>query len=107
MRCRTPSLDRAHLKASLKFVIPSAIYAVNNNIYLGELEFLMELIVLLLISAHSRTDSGAASHLGDPLLCPHRRHHRPLQVHPKEGRHCPPVHRGRPHCRQHYRGQVR
>ena len=56
---------------------------------------------------HSGTDSGAASHLGDPLLRPHSRHHGPLQVRPQERHHRPPVYRRRPHCRQHHRGQVR
>ena len=77
MKCHTPSLDRAHLKSSLKLVIPSAIYAVNNNIYLGEMK-IMELNYIFLIFTHSGADSGAASHLGNPLLCPHSHHHRPL-----------------------------
>ena len=35
MRCRTPSFDKPSVKASFKFLLPSVIYAVNNNIYLG------------------------------------------------------------------------
>ena len=35
--CRIPVLDRASLRASLKFLLPSVIYAVNNNIYLAGL----------------------------------------------------------------------
>ena len=35
MRCGTPSFDKASIKASLKFLLPSVIYAVNNNIYFG------------------------------------------------------------------------
>jgi len=31
----TPSFDKASIRASFKFLLPSAIYAVNNNIYLG------------------------------------------------------------------------
>ena len=35
MRCQTPSFDKSSVKASFKFLLPSVIYAVNNNIYLG------------------------------------------------------------------------
>merc|ERR1711936_504026 len=37
MRCRTPSFDKPSVKASFKFLLPSVIYAVNNNIYLAGL----------------------------------------------------------------------
>ena len=40
MKCGTPSFDKASIKASLKFLLPSVIYAVNNNIYLGTLHFI-------------------------------------------------------------------
>ena len=36
MRCQTPSFDKSSVKASFKFLLPSVIYAVNNNIYLGK-----------------------------------------------------------------------
>ena len=36
MKCRTPSFDQLSVKASFKYIIPSVIYAVNNNIYLGK-----------------------------------------------------------------------
>merc|ERR1711892_942551 len=35
--CRIPSLDKATLGKSMKFLLPSVIYAVNNNIYLAGL----------------------------------------------------------------------
>ncbi len=37
MRCQTLSFDISSVKASFKFLLPSVIYAVNNNIYLGKL----------------------------------------------------------------------
>jgi len=37
LRCRTPSFDKPSIKASFKFLLPSVIYAVNNNIYLAGL----------------------------------------------------------------------
>lgn len=37
MRCQTPSFDKSSVKASFKFLLPSVIYAVNNNIYLAGL----------------------------------------------------------------------
>ena len=33
--CQIPSLDKATLRKSMKFLLPSVIYAVNNNIYLA------------------------------------------------------------------------
>ena len=39
MRCRTPSFDKPSVKASFKFLLPSVIYAVNNNIYLGKFKY--------------------------------------------------------------------
>jgi len=33
----TPSFDKASIRASFKFLLPSAIYAINNNIYLAGL----------------------------------------------------------------------
>ena len=35
LRCKTPSFSKSSLKSSLKFLVPSAVYAINNNIYLG------------------------------------------------------------------------
>ena len=35
LKCKPPSFDKASVKASFKFLLPSVIYAVNNNIYLG------------------------------------------------------------------------
>ena len=35
--CETPMLNKQSVIASLKFIIPSVIYAVNNNIYLAAL----------------------------------------------------------------------
>ena len=35
--CRSPPCDRTSIKASFKFLLPSVIYAVNNNIYLGKI----------------------------------------------------------------------
>ena len=36
MKCQAPSLDKASVKASFKYLLPGVIYAVNNNIYLGK-----------------------------------------------------------------------
>ena len=41
----TPSFDKASIRASFKFLLPSAIYAVNNNIYLGRFYSISELIL--------------------------------------------------------------
>ena len=35
LRCKTPSFSKSSVKSSLKFLVPSAVYAINNNIYLG------------------------------------------------------------------------
>ena len=35
LKCKAPSFDKASIKSSFKFLLPSVIYAVNNNIYLG------------------------------------------------------------------------
>ena len=35
MRFRIPSMNKENIKNSLKFVCPSAVYAINNNIFLG------------------------------------------------------------------------
>ena len=35
--CRSPMLDKQSIRASFKFLLPSVIYAVNNNIYLAGL----------------------------------------------------------------------
>ena len=35
--CRIPPLDEQSIRASLKFLLPSLIYTVNNNIYLAGL----------------------------------------------------------------------
>ena len=68
MRCQTPSFDKSSVKASFKFLLPSVIYAVNNNIYLGKFIPATHNILStdnLFIS--SWLDSSAASYLGDPL----------------------------------------
>ena len=36
MKCRTPYFDQTSVKASFKYILPSVIYAVNNNIYFGK-----------------------------------------------------------------------
>ena len=36
LKCKTPLCDKTSIKASFKFLLPSVIYAVNNNIYLGK-----------------------------------------------------------------------
>ncbi len=38
MKGRIPSLDNENIKNSLKLVIPSAVYAINNNIFLGKIK---------------------------------------------------------------------
>ena len=68
MRCQTPSFDKSSVKASFKFLLPSVIYAVNNNIYLGKFSLATHNILStdnLFIS--SWLDSGAAPYLGDSL----------------------------------------
>jgi len=37
LKCKTPLCDKTSIKASFKFLLPSVIYAVNNNIYLAGL----------------------------------------------------------------------
>ena len=36
----TPSFDKASIRSSFKFLLPSAVYAINNNIYLGKVYIL-------------------------------------------------------------------
>ena len=36
MHCTLPPLTENSLKNTFKFVVPSLVYAVNNNIYLGK-----------------------------------------------------------------------
>ena len=36
LQCLLPSFDKSSLRSSLKFLLPSVIYAVNNNIYFGK-----------------------------------------------------------------------
>ena len=35
MKGRIPSMNKENIKNSLKLMIPSAVYAINNNIFLG------------------------------------------------------------------------
>merc|ERR1711936_149612 len=50
MRCRTPMLDKQSVRASFKFLLPSVIYAVNNNIYLAGLILVPPPIWIILCS---------------------------------------------------------
>ena len=46
--CRLPVLDSQSVRASLKFLLPSVIYAVNNNIYLAGLTLVPSLYKFIL-----------------------------------------------------------
>ena len=48
--CRLPVLDSQSVRASLKFLLPSVIYAVNNNIYLAGLTLVPPPIWIILTS---------------------------------------------------------
>jgi len=48
--CRTPMLDKQSIRASFKFLLPSVIYAVNNNIYLAGLILVPPPIWIILCS---------------------------------------------------------
>jgi len=48
--CRTPMLDKQSVRASFKFLLPSVIYAVNNNIYLAGLILVPPPIWIILCS---------------------------------------------------------
>ena len=48
--CRLPVLDSQSVRASLKFLLPSVIYAVNNNIYWAGLTLVPPPIWMILIS---------------------------------------------------------
>ena len=48
--CRTPLLDSQSIRASFKFLLPSLIYAINNNIYLAGLLLVPPPIWIILCS---------------------------------------------------------
>ena len=48
--CQTPMLDKQSVRASFKFLLPSVIYAVNNNIYLAGLILVPPPIWIILCS---------------------------------------------------------
>ena len=48
--CRSPMLDKQSIRASFKFLLPSVIYAVNNNIYLAGLILVPPPIWIILCS---------------------------------------------------------
>ena len=48
--CKIPSFDSATLRKSMKFLLPSVIYAVNNNIYLAGLILVPPPIWIILCS---------------------------------------------------------
>ena len=48
--CRIPPLDEQSIRASLKFLLPSLIYTVNNNIYLAGLILVPPPIWIILCS---------------------------------------------------------
>jgi len=50
LKCKPPSFDKASVKASFKFLLPSVIYAVNNNIYLAGLILVPPPIWIILCS---------------------------------------------------------
>lgn len=53
MKCCIPTLNRSDLQRSLKFVLPSTIYAINNNIYLAGLLLVPPPIWVILCSVRS------------------------------------------------------
>ena len=48
--CQPPMLDKQSVRASFKFLLPSVIYAVNNNIYLAGLILVPPPIWIILCS---------------------------------------------------------
>ena len=68
--CQRPSFDSSSLRKSTKFLLPSVIYAVNNNL-------------------PGWPHPGSSTNLGYPLLLPHCCHLLHVQVSPQE-RHLPP-----------------
>ena len=48
--CRGPLVDKQSIRASFKFLLPSLIYAVNNNIYLAALLLVPPPILIILCS---------------------------------------------------------
>ena len=48
--CKSPPLDEQSIRASFKFLLPSVIYTVNNNIYLAALLLVPPPILIILCS---------------------------------------------------------
>ena len=51
--CRPPLLDSQSVRASLKFILPSVIYAINNNMYLAGLILVPPPIWVILCSSRT------------------------------------------------------
>ena len=51
--CRPPMLDSQSVRASLKFILPSVIYAINNNMYLAGLILVPPPIWVILCSSRT------------------------------------------------------